>query len=116
MEKIWQAEFVDNAQIFDSELVAANFVKALEDWKNNVVDQHQTNTQDKQTNKTMMALTRTLKKSLNCIPTTLQHQMHKFGDGTVAKSKASGVADQIKVKPQPKHPEIVKFLVGHQLT
>ena len=62
MEKIWQAEFVDNAQIFDSELVAANFVKALEDWKNNVVDQHQTNTQDKQTNKTMMALTRTLKK------------------------------------------------------
>ena len=44
VEKIWQAEFVDNAQIFDSELVAANFVKALEDWKNKVLDQHQTNT------------------------------------------------------------------------
>ena len=62
MEKIWQAELVDNAQIFDSELVAANFVKALEDWKNKVLDQHQTTTQDKQTNKTMMTLTRPLKK------------------------------------------------------
>ena len=28
--------------------------------------------------------------------------MHKFGDGTVAKSKASGVADQIKVNPPAK--------------
>ena len=116
VEKIWQAELVDNSQIFDSELVAANFVKALEDWKNEIVDQLQTNTQDKQTNKTMMTWTRTLKKPLNCIPTMLQHQMHKFGDGTVSKSKASGVADQIKVNPQKKHQEIVKFLVGHQLT
>ena len=32
----------------------------------------------------------------------LQHQMHNFGDGTVAKSRASGVADQIKVNPPAK--------------
>ena len=31
MGKIQQAECVDNAQIFDSDQVAANFVKALED-------------------------------------------------------------------------------------
>ena len=60
-EKIRQTEFVDNAQIFDSEVVAANFVKVLEDWKNKVLDQHQTNTQDEQTNRAMMTLTRTLK-------------------------------------------------------
>ena len=35
-----------------------------------------------------------VKKSLNCIPTTLEHHMHKFGDGTVA--------DQIKVNPPAK--------------
>jgi hypothetical protein len=28
--------------------------------------------------------------------------MHKFGDGTMAKSRASGVADQIKVNPPAK--------------
>ena len=28
--------------------------------------------------------------------------MHKFGDGTVEKSRASGVADQIKVNPPSK--------------
>ena len=61
MEKRRQGEFVDDSQIFDSELVAANFVKALEDWKNKVLDQHQTNTQDEPTNRAMMTLTRTLK-------------------------------------------------------
>ena len=71
METIQQDESDDTAQIFDSEIVAANFVEALEDWKNKVLDQHQTNTQDEQTNRAMMAMTRTLTKSLNCIPTTL---------------------------------------------
>ena len=38
------------------------------------------------------------------MPTTLQHQMHNFGYGTVAQSRASGVADQIKVNPPAKAP------------
>ena len=32
----------------------------------------------------------------------LQHQMHKFGDGTVTKSRKNGVADQIKFNPPAK--------------
>ena len=46
MWKNQQAELVDNEQIFDSELVAANFVTALEDQKTKFLNQHQTNTQD----------------------------------------------------------------------
>ena len=46
VEKIQQAELVDNEQIFDSELGAANFVTALEDWKTKILNQHQTNRQD----------------------------------------------------------------------
>ena len=60
VEKIQQAELVDNEQIFDSELVAANFVTALEDWKTKILNQHQTNTQDEKKNRAMMAMTKTL--------------------------------------------------------
>ena len=38
----------------------------------------------------------------------LQHQMHKFGDGTMAKSRTSGVADQIKVNPPAKASRKIK--------
>ena len=39
---------------------------------------------------------------MNCIPMTLQQQMHNFGDIIVAKPRASGVPDQIKVNPSAK--------------
>ena len=38
-------------------------------------------------NKAMMAFTKALKKSLNCIPTTIQKQMHEFGKGKVTTNR-----------------------------
>ena len=36
----------------------------------------------------MIAMTKTLKRSMNCVPLTLQNQMHNFGKGTVATSRS----------------------------
>ena len=76
--------------------IAAYIAENLEKSSNNQQDM-----QDPSMNKAMMAFTKTLNKSLNCTPATVQKQMHEFGKGTVAtnRTKHGGV---ISVNP-PAH-------------
>ena len=60
---------------------------AMDAYKEKILNLHATNVQDPSMNKAMMAFTKTLKKSLNCTPTTIQKQMHEFGKGTVATNR-----------------------------
>ena len=72
---------------FNAELVKQRLSDAMDDYKNMILKMHDENPQEPKTNNAMMAFTKTLKKSLNCTPLTIQTQMHDFGIGTVAKSR-----------------------------
>ena len=50
--------------------------------------QHAENSQDLTMKKAVMAITRSMKRSLNCKTLTMQSQMHNFAAGTVGKSKS----------------------------
>ena len=47
-------------------------------------------------------MTKTLRKSIKCIPLTLQTQTHTFGSGTIAHSQSSGVVETMNVNPPAK--------------
>ena len=36
----------------------------------------------------MIAMTKTLRRSMKCLPATIQNQMHNFGKGTIAKNRS----------------------------
>ena len=72
---------------FNNELIREKFANAMDAYKEKILNLHVTNAQDPSMNKAMMAFTKTIQKSLNCTPTTLQKQMHEFGKGTVATNR-----------------------------
>ena len=49
---------------------------------------HVENPQDPSANKAMLAMTKTLKRSIKCVPLTIQSQMHNFGKGTVGTNRS----------------------------
>ena len=75
-----------------------NFEKYFDTYKNLIINYHSKNPQDPSHNKAMIAMSKTLKRSINARPLTLQNQMHNFGKGTVAsnRTKHGGV---INVQP-----------------
>jgi hypothetical protein len=68
------------------EEINENYVKAIEDYTRKVVNMHSA-TQDPGMKKAMVAMTKTLKKSMKCTTMTLQNQMHNFGKGGAAARK-----------------------------
>ena len=72
---------------YNADLVRERFIAAIDSYKDQILNHHENNLQDPATNNAMMAFTKTLKKSLNCKPTTWQKQMHEFGKGTVATNR-----------------------------
>ena len=79
-------------------VVAGRFREAMKAYTEMIVSHHSENSQDPATNKAMMAMTRTIKRSLNCTPSTHQSMMHNFGKFTVANSRTKKGA-VIKVNP-----------------
>ena len=77
----------DEEEIYDAELVRRKFSEAFDAYKDEILRQHAENPQDPAMNKAMMAITRSMKRSLKCKPLTMQSQMHNFAAGTVGKSK-----------------------------
>ena len=59
----------------------------MDAYKEKILNLHATNLLDPSMNKAMMAFTKTLNKSLDCTPTTIQKQMHEFGKGAVATNR-----------------------------
>ena len=88
----------DSGQEFDSELVAKRFTEAMREYTEMIVKNHSENKQDPATNRAMMAMTRTIKRSLKCAPSTHQTQMQNFGKLTVANSRTKK-GSVIKVNP-----------------
>ena len=73
--------------MYDAELVARKFSEAFDAYKAEILGQHAENPQDPAMNKAMMAITRSMKRSLKCKPLTMQSQMHNSAAGPVGKSK-----------------------------
>lgn len=88
----------DDREEFDSDLVAKNFSDAINSYRDMILSHHNKEKQDPGTNKAMMAMTRSLRRSMKCTPATHQNQMHNFGKGTTSgnRTKRGGV---IKVNP-----------------
>ena len=80
-------EDCNNEEEYNADLVRERFIAAIDSYKDQILNYHQTNLQDPSMNNAMMAFTKTLNKSRNCTPTTWQKQMHEFGKGTVASSR-----------------------------
>ena len=83
----------DVEEVYDSELVRKRFAEALDEYKTKILDYHVENPQDPSANKAMIAMTKTMKRSMKCLPLTIQNQMHNFGKGTIAtnRTKHGGV-------------------------
>ena len=88
----------DEGVEFDAELVAKNFSDAMNLYRDMILIHQSKNKQDPATNKSMMAMTKSLKKSMKCTPLTHQHQMHTFGKGTTSGNRTKKGA-VIKVNP-----------------
>ena len=78
----------DVEEAYDSELVRKRFAEAFDEYKAKIIDYHVKNAQDPSANKAMIAITKTMKRSLKCLPLTVQNQMHNFGKGTIAKNRS----------------------------
>ena len=82
-------EASDIGEGYDSEQVRRKFAEALVEYKTKILDYHVENPQDPSA---MIAMTKTMKRSMKCLPLTIQHQMHNFGKGTTTnRSKHGGV-------------------------
>ena len=88
----------DDRAEFDAELIAKNFSDAMNSYRDMILIHQSKNKQDPATNKSMMAMTKSLKKSMKCTPLTHQHQMHTFGKGTTSGNRTKKGA-VIKVNP-----------------
>ena len=60
-----------------------DILEILDEYKAKILQYHVENPQDPSANKAMLAMTKTLKRSIKCVPLTIQSQMHNFGKGTV---------------------------------
>ena len=65
----------ESGQEFNAELVAGRFTEAMREYTEMIVNYQSENKQDPATNRAMMAMTRTIKRSLKCAPATHQNQM-----------------------------------------
>ena len=88
----------ESIQEFDAKLVAGRFTEAMREYTEMIVNYQSENKQDPATNRAMMAMTRTIKRSLKCAPSTHQNQMQNFGKFTVANSRTKK-GSVIKVNP-----------------
>ena len=84
-------------QEFDADLVAGKFSEAMRAYTEMILKHHSENKQDPATNRAMMAMTRTIKRSLKCALSTHHNQMNTFGKSTVAVGRQKGAV--IKVNP-----------------
>ena len=99
MENVMEEdEDSDTEEEYNDELIRKRFSEAKDAYKNKAISHQMQNPQNPSSNKAMMAMTRTLFRSVNCTPLTFQNQMQNFGKGTVAENhnKHGGV---IKVQP-----------------
>ena len=88
----------EDREEFDADLVAKNFSDAMNSYRDMILCQQSKAKQDPATNKAMMAMTKSLKRSMKCTPATHQNQMHTFGKGTTSGNRTKNGA-VIKVNP-----------------
>ena len=93
IDDIPEDEGSETEEAYDSEQVRRKFAEALDEYKSKILDYHVQNPQDPSANKAMIAMTKTMKRSMKCLPLTIQNQMHTFGKGTMAtnRSKHGGI-------------------------
>ena len=78
----------DEEESFDTQLIRRNFSEAFEEYRNKILEYQSSNPQDPSINRAMIAMTKTLRRSMKCLPATIQNQMHNFGKGTIAKNRS----------------------------
>ena len=78
----------DEEESFDTQLIRRNFSEAFEEYRNKILEYQSNNPQDPSINRAMIAMTKTLRRSMKCLPATIQNQMHNFGKGTIAKNRS----------------------------
>ena len=78
----------ENEDTYDSEVVRRRSEAAFDEYKAKILQYHVENPQDPSANKAMLAMTKTLKRSIKCVPLTIQSQMHNFGKGTVGTNRS----------------------------
>ena len=65
-----------------------DILEILDEYKAKILQYHVENPQDPSAKKAMLAMTKTLKRSIKCVPLTIQSQMHNFGKGTVGTNRS----------------------------
>ena len=78
----------DEEESFDTQLIRRNFSEAFEEYRNKILEYQSSNPQDPSINRAMIAMTKTLRRSMKCLPAIIQNQMHNFGKGTIAKNRS----------------------------
>ena len=63
----------DEEKLFDCELDRRKFSEGSQDYRNKILDYQSNNPQDNFANKYMIAMTRTLRRSMKCLPATIQN-------------------------------------------
>ena len=88
----------DEEESFDTQLIRRNFSEAFEEYRNKILEYQSNNPQDPSINRAMIAMTKTLRRSMKCLPATIQNQMHN-GKGTFAKKNVPKRVVQSKLTP-----------------
>ena len=77
----------DEEESFDSQLIR-NFSEGFEEYRNKILENQSNNPQDPSVNRPMIAMTKTLRRSIKCLPASIQNRMYNLGKGTIAKNRS----------------------------
>ena len=58
----------DEEESFDTQLIRRNFSEAFEEYRNKILEYQSSNSQDPSINRAMIAMTKTLRRSMKCLP------------------------------------------------
>ena len=77
----------DEVESFDSQLIR-NFSEGFEEYRNKIPEYQSNNPQDPPVHRAMIAMTKTWRRSMKCLPASIQNQMYNLGKGTIAKNRS----------------------------